>query len=919
MSNAVISNSGRRWLLPLLGLFLLVGATGMTHSARLPKDEREKQLVLTILSPLTVEAGLTIELQLSLTNGYGAPAVDLPVTLSVDEQMIQAVATDEHGLAYFRLPPGLAAGNHQLTLQVKGKHGFRDGWQQSQLTVLATVAQPTLQSTLTAVAAAAKVEPAPLESPAVADVEVAVAPPSATAVPPVPVVPAAAPAAVLVVPLPTPPATAVAAVQPPVAVPVMPTAVTPRANGAVATAVPAVNPRTAVLPTTQRPFHFADLGLGLFAGLLLAILLFMSDHFWQFVKTGLSKGRVWRTMGFPRRPFAFHQAAHSNFQQLLVSHLRTAKWGLLCALGSMVGSAITDLISPWPLKLIFDHILLKTPLPAALGFLTPMTANHPLALLAVVVAALVLIALLQSAFAYLENYLTTRIGYEWVNTLRRELFHHFQRLSLTFHNASKRGELVFHVADDAQTLRDAFTDSALSLVTHVLTIIGMFAIMFYVNWQLSLIPLLTFPLLFVVYAYLQGQLKVSVRKLRKKEGDIAARLTENLTIMPVIQAFGREQHEADRFDAENRQNLASGIQIARLGAALNRTIAMVSEVGLAAVVFVGAWLALRGEMTPGDVLIFITYVRTMYKPIRQMVKLSTKLNSAWVAAQRIAAVLDIVPDVQDKPDALVARRLRGDIRFSQVAFQYKPGQPVLRELSFHIKPGQRVALVGPSGAGKSTITSLLLRLYDPSQGTIHLDGVDLRDYQRASLRQQIGLVLQDALLFGATLRENICYGKPDASQAEVEAAARQAHIHDFIAALPNGYDTVIGEMGSTLSGGQRQRLAIARALVKQPAILILDEPTSALDAEAKALVDATINRIQRGKTVLVIAHHLASIQNFDKIIVIEQGRVAEQGTHAELLAQRGIYAELYRLQHKLPVQPPEARSSALLPALAGAD
>lgn len=915
MGNNVTSDRWRRWVLPFLGLLLLVSATGMTHPMRLLKDEREKQLVLTIVSPLTIEAGITTELHLALTNGYGTPAGDLPITLYVDEQMIQTVETDEQGLAQFRLPTGLAAGDHRLTLQAKGKHGFRDGWHQSQLTVLATVAQPSLQSELTAVAATG----APLASSLVATTEVAGPLPVATVAMAAPGAPAVATAALSLVPLPTPLAAVVTVVAPTVVVPVAPAAVIPPVNGTVVTATRPIPDRGAPWPATQFAFRLSDLGLALFALLLLAILLFMSEHFWQLVQICLYKGRAWRARCISWLPLALRQEPHSNFQQLLIRHIHSAKWGLLCALASMVGSAITDLISPWPLKIIFDHILLKAPLPAVLGFLTPLTANYTLTLLAVVTAVIVLIALLQSAFAYLENYMTTRIGYELVNTLRRELFHHFQRLSLTFHNDSKRGELVFHVADDAQTLRDAFTDSALSLVTQVLTILGMFAIMFYVNWQLSLIPLLTFPLLFVVYAYLQGQLKVSVRKLRKKEGDIAARLTENLAIMPVIQAFGREKHEADRFDAENSQNLESGIQIARLGAALNRTISMVSEVGLAAVVFVGAWLALRGEMTPGDVLVFITYTRTMYKPIRQMVKMSTKLNSAWVAAQRIAAVLDIVPAVQDKPDAVVARHLRGDIRFSQVAFQYKPGQPVLHEVSFHIKPGQRVALVGPSGAGKSTLTSLLLRLYDPSQGAIHLDGLDLRDYQRESLRQQIGLVLQDALLFGATIRENICYGKPDATQSEIEAAARQAHIHDFVTALPNGYETVIGEMGSTLSGGQRQRLAIARALVKQPAILILDEPTSALDAEAKALVDETINRIPRTKTVVVIAHHLASIQNFDKIIVLEQGRVAEQGTHAELLARRGIYAELYRLQHKLPVQTLEVSSSSLLPALAGAN
>lgn len=670
--------------------------------------------------------------------------------------------------------------------------------------------------------------------------------------------------------------------------------------------------------------HLSALGLSFGTGLLVMFFLLTARRGWRYLVTWRQLlAYIWRTQALPRSTTHTAGQPMRNFQYLLLNHVRTAKWRLLCALASMVGSASMDLISPWPLKIIFDYILLDSPLPATLNFLEQITGGDLLRLLFVVAATIAGIAVLQSSFAYLENYMTTRAGYELVNTLRSELFLHFQRLSLTFHQEAKRGELVFNVADDAQTLRDAFADSALSLITQVLTVIGMFLIMFYVNWRLSLIPLVTFPLLFIVYLYLQKRLKEAVRTLRKKEGQIAAQLTENLSIMPVIQAFGREQQEATRFDTANNQNLESGIQIARLGAALNRTISLISELGLAAVVFVGAWLALRGAMTPGDVLIFVSYVRMLYKPLRQMVKMSTKLNSAWVAGHRIAAVLDLEPAIQDKPNAIPAHNLCGDLTFEQVAFHYKAGQPVLRDVSFHVKPGQRVALVGPSGAGKSTITSLLLRLYDPCQGAIRIDGVDLRDYQRSSLRQQIGLVLQDSLLFGATIRENICYGKPDATPAEIEAAAQQAHIHDFIVTLPKGYETQLGEMGSNLSGGQRQRIAIARALVKDPAILLLDEPTSALDAESKALVDVTINRLQRGKTVVVIAHHLASIQHFDQIIVMDQGRVAEQGAHAELLAQRGVYAELYRLQHQTPTATPVSTvtpaAGHFMPALAGAD
>lgn len=675
-----------------------------------------------------------------------------------------------------------------------------------------------------------------------------------------------------------------------------------------------------VLHADSLTSHLPELGLAFAAGIA---LVFLGIALVRLTRRLITASRVThRVVTFLRHGRLPAGETLTNFQRLLLNHIRSARLGLILALGSMVGTALTDLIAPWPLKIIFDYILLDTPLPAGMSFLAGWTGNDMFVMLLLVAAAIVAIALLQSTFGYLENYMTTRAGYQLVNTLRRELFLQFQRLSLTFHQESKRGELVFNVADDAQTVRDAFTDSALSLITQVLTIVGMFAIMFYVNWRLALIPLFTFPLLFIVYNFLQRRLKAQVRQLRKKEGKIASQLVENLAIMPVIQAFGREEYEAQRFDAENNQNLESGVRIAQLGAALNRTIAIVSEMGLAAVVFLGAWMALRGSMTPGDVLIFITYVRTMYKPVRQMVKMSTKLNSAWVAGQRIAEVLDMEPEIHDKPDAMVAHDLRGEIHFERVAFHYKAEQPVLYNVNFTVEPGQRVALVGPSGAGKSTITSLLLRLYDPKIGAIRIDGVDLRDYDRASLREQIGLVLQDSMLFGATIRENICYGKPDASQAQVETAARQAHIHEFIMMLPKGYDTPIGEAGSTLSGGQRQRIAIARALIKKPSILILDEPTSALDAESKALVDETINHLQGDKTIIVIAHQLSSIQGFDNIIVMEHGRVVEQGDHEALIARQGIYADLYRLQNKtaLPAETNStgtSRNGRVAPVLVG--
>jgi ABC-type multidrug transport system fused ATPase/permease subunit len=464
--------------------------------------------------------------------------------------------------------------------------------------------------------------------------------------------------------------------------------------------------------------------------------------------------------------------------------------------------------------------------------------------------------------------------------------------------------MLTKVAGDTQTVRDALTADGLSLITSGLTVIGMFVIMLAVNWRLSLIPLFTLPFILWIYIRQQTRLKVTIRSQRKKEGKIATQLSENLATMPVVQAFGREKHEVQRFDAANRQNLAESVQVARMSAAMTRLISTISAAGIAAVVYFGARLALAGQMTPGDVLLFVAYARGMYKPLREVVKLSTKVTKALVSIQRISEILDVEPEIQDKPNAIVAKKLRGEIRFEQVSFGYEDVPAVLHNVSFVITPGQRVALVGASGAGKSTIASLILRLYEPNRGRILIDSVDVQEYQRESLRHQIGLVLQDSVLFGASIRENISYGKPDATQAQIEAAARQAHIHDFILTLPNGYDTIIGEMGGTLSGGQRQRIAIARALVKQPSILLLDEPTSALDAESKTLVQETIQRLQRDKTILVITHQLSTIQDFDQILVLDKGQIVGRGAHRELLAQAGLYAQLHRLQmnHPAPVR-----------------
>lgn len=586
----------------------------------------------------------------------------------------------------------------------------------------------------------------------------------------------------------------------------------------------------------------------------------------------------------------------SRFRQLVLNRLRQVKGPLSFAILSMLGFTLTEVMAPWPLKIIFDHILLDKPLPSSLSFLGSLFQSGKFFALMVISSAIILIALFRGIFSYSKLYLTSRIGYETVYLLRGELFSHLQRLSLSFHNRARSGELLTKVTGDTNTLRDVFAESALLFASHLLTVFGMFVIMFAMNWKLSLIVLATFPLLFYGLFYLYGEIKASAKEQRKKEGMVASRIGEILTSIPMIQAFGRERYEEARFEAESAETLEESIRTARMGAAATRAVEVISAGGIWVVVLFGSLQVLKGKMAPGDVFVFVSYLTNMHKPIRDLAKLSTKFSKAMVSAERISEILEIEPAIQDRPDAVEASDLKGKIVFDQVSFDYGDGREVLKNISFTLSPGERVALVGASGAGKSTIVSLILRLYDPTQGAIFIDGVNTKDYRRESLRHEIGIVLQEALLFGTTLRENISYGKPDATVEEIEEAARQAHAHDFIMTLPEGYDTIVGERGSTLSGGQRQRISLARAIIKRPSILVLDEPTSAVDAESARLIEEAVDRMHKGKTCLVIVHQFSSIRQFDRILVLKGGELVEQGTHDALLKRKGYYYELFRLQ-----------------------
>jgi ATP-binding cassette, subfamily B, bacterial len=576
---------------------------------------------------------------------------------------------------------------------------------------------------------------------------------------------------------------------------------------------------------------------------------------------------------------------HTRFAQLICSHLRRMKGRLSLAAFCVLGFSLTSLLAPWPLKIIFDHVLLDKPFPAYLGFLGAMLPSGKIATLLVISSPIVLIALLRGVFSYSQLFIASRIGYELVYTLRRELFVHLQQLSLSFHHRSRSGELFAKVISDTNALKDILASTVLTSTADLLLLIGMFAIMFVLNWQLTLIALATLPVLSFVLQYLYRKIKASARTQRRKEGKVASRVSEMLSAVSLVQAFGREHYEEERFETESAQTLEESIQTARTEAAAVRSVEVISAVGTWAVVLFGALQVLEGQMTPGDILIFASYLTSMYKPIRNLAKLSTKFSKAMVSAERIAEILDMEPAIQDDPHAIEARHLKGEIIFDKVSFEYGDGHSVLKDVSFTISPGQRAVVLGASGSGKSTIVSLILRLYDPQEGSIIIDGMNIKNYQRESLRCAIGVVPQNSVLFGTSIKENIAYGKLDATMEEVVAAAKAASAHGFIAELEHGYETIIGERGATLSGGQQQRIAIARAFIRDAPILILDEPMTGLDVENEAKVREALQRLMVGKTCLLISHDLQAAADADRVLVLEEGRIIERGRHWDATAR----------------------------------
>jgi ATP-binding cassette, subfamily B, bacterial len=589
------------------------------------------------------------------------------------------------------------------------------------------------------------------------------------------------------------------------------------------------------------------------------------------------------------------------FSRVVLSHLRRVRADIFLASFCILGTTATTLITPWPLKLIFDNVLSDKPWPELILSFHKLASFSSLQMLLILCGSMVGIALFKGFFAYYQLFLTSRIGYLLVFTLRGELFNHLQRLSISFHHRANSGELLSKLTSDTNTLKDVFADSALTFTTHVLTVIGMLIIMFNLNMQLGLIVLISFPVLFFAIYSIYSRVKYSARNQRHNEGRLASRVAEILGAVSLIQAYGTEEYERERFEVDSSRSMKESIRTSRMEAAATRLVEIISAFGTAVVVLFGCTQVISGKMTPGDVLVFASYMAQIYQPIRQITRLSTRFSRASVSMERINSILETEPDIQDDLDAIPVNRLKGQIAFDKVSFSYADGKKILDNVSFQIQAGERVALVGASGAGKSTIANLIVRLYDPQKGAVLIDGQNIKQYQRSSLRHEIGVVLQDPVLFGTSIKENISYGRPDATQEEIESAAKQVHAHDFIMNLPDGYDTLMAESGNTLSGGQRQRICLARALIRQSSILIMDEPTSAVDAASQALIRDAMNRLHYGRTILLIAHQFHTIRDFDRILVLKNGSIVEQGNHSKLMEIGGYYHELYRLQHGLRV------------------
>ena len=567
---------------------------------------------------------------------------------------------------------------------------------------------------------------------------------------------------------------------------------------------------------------------------------------------------------------------------------------LLC----MLVETAMSLATPWPLKIILDNVIGDHKLtPWLHHLLRPMLERgdklHVAALAAV---ALVLIAIVGSVASYIDNYYTESVG-QWVaHDLRMRLYQHLQRLSLRYYSTHETGTILSTLTTDIQTIQGFASSSTLSILVDLLTILCMLGLMFWLNWDFTLIAVAVTPFLLLFVSRFKKAVKKATHEVRKEQSAILAVAQQDLESIQVVKAFGQEKVEEKLLYDVSEATVGAALKARSIKALLSPVVNITVALCTAVVLWRGAALILGGTMTIGELTVYLAYLAKFFKPVKDLATTTNAVAQAAVGTERIRSILDTDAVIPENPDGLEPETLNGEIEFDHIAFGYEADNPILTDLNLKIKPGQFVGIVGPTGAGKSTVVSLIPRFYDVQSGTVHIDGHDVRDYKLKPLRDQIGYVLQDTVLFRGTILENIAFGRPDATKDEIIAAAKLANAHDFIMAMPNGYDTLVGDRGSTLSGGQRQRIGIARVMVRNSPILLLDEPTAALDSESEKLVIDALEKLMKGKTVIAIAHRLSTIRDADQIVVIAGGVVAESGTHDELMARNGLYADLHRTQ-----------------------
>ncbi len=587
----------------------------------------------------------------------------------------------------------------------------------------------------------------------------------------------------------------------------------------------------------------------------------------------------------------------------LLKYIKPYLKRLVMAIFCIIMAAAANLYVPWIIKDMIDKVL----------------TEGELGMLNLIAGGIIVVFFFRGIFYYGQSYLVSYVGQRVVIDLREALFRKFQRMPLAYFDKMQTGEIMSYATNDVQALQSALVDKLIEFVTEGSVLVGSIVLMFYLDWKLTLITLITVPLVGQAMNIFGKKLKQSGTVIQQRLADINALLQESISAIRVVKSFVREEHEIARFHHQNELNFRAEMKNVQISSLLTPTVEFLAAITVTFILWIGGYEVINGEMTAGSLVAFLTYAVNLANPVKRIGRLYGVMQKAMAGADRVFDVLDMEEPIHDKEDAVALPDIEGHVVLKDVSFSYKEGVPALTGVSLEAKPGQMVAFVGPSGAGKSTITNLIPRFYDVTDGGIEIDGHDVRDVTLASLRSQIGIVPQETVLFSCSVRENIRYGRLEATDEEVEAAARAANAEEFIRQLPDGYDTDIGERGLNLSGGQRQRISIARAILKNPRVLILDEATSALDTESEKIVQAALDKLMVGRTSFAIAHRLSTILDADRIYVVDGGHIVQEGTHEELLAAGGLYKTLYDIQFKGEGEKERGREHAPSSIAAGAE